>query len=233
MAEFVEEKYTDEWEVETPDGWKDFSGIGKTIKYQIYEVVFEDGNIIKCADDHIFMNNNKEIVCKDLNKGDNIDSKNGQSVVVDIKIIDELDNMYDLLDVDGSVYYTNDIVSHNSSIVAAFALWFACFNSHKNIGIVSNKAEAAKNFLSRLKYMYELLPVWLKPGVPGWAQTTIEFDNHTKLYTAATSKDSFRGEPMGMLICVTGDNTVKLKDKITGEISDISMKDLTEKLRLD
>jgi hypothetical protein len=91
--------------------------------------------------------------------------------------------------------------SGKSTIVAAFALWFACFHGHKNIGIVSNKAEAAKNFLSRLKYMYELLPAWLKPGVPGWAQTTIEFDNHTKIYIAATSKDSFRGEPMGMLIC--------------------------------
>jgi len=91
--------------------------------------------------------------------------------------------------------------SGKSTIVAAYALWYACFHSHKNIGIVSNKADAAKNFLSRLKYMYELLPVWLKPGVPGWAQTTIEFDNHTKIYIAATSKDSFRGEPMGMLIC--------------------------------
>ena len=91
--------------------------------------------------------------------------------------------------------------SGKSTIVAAYALWFACFRSHKNIGIVSNKADAAKNFLARLKYMYELLPIWLKPGVPGWAQTTIEFDNHTKIYIAATSKDSFRGEPMGMLIC--------------------------------
>ena len=49
--------------------------------------------------------------------------------------------------------------------------------------------------------MYELLPVWLKPGVPGWAQTSVDFDNHTRLYTAATSKDSFRGEPMHVLIC--------------------------------
>jgi len=121
--------------------------------------------------------------------------------------------------------------SGKSTIVAAFALWFACFNSHKNIGVVSNKAEAAKNFLSRLKYMYELMPVWLKPGVPGWAQTTIEFDNHTKLYTAATSKDSFRGEPMGMLICVSGDNTVKLRDKLTGEIKEMRMDDLADDLR--
>lgn len=91
--------------------------------------------------------------------------------------------------------------SGKSTVVAAYALWFACFNSHKNIGVVSNKADAAKQFLGRLKYMYELLPIWLKPGVPGWAQTTVDFDNHTKIYTAATSKDSFRGEPMGMLIC--------------------------------
>lgn len=90
--------------------------------------------------------------------------------------------------------------SGKSTIVAAYALWFACFNSHKNIGIVSNKADSAKNFLSRLKYMYELLPNWIKPGVPGWAQTTVEFDNHTKIYIAATSKDSFRGEPMGLLL---------------------------------
>jgi hypothetical protein len=91
--------------------------------------------------------------------------------------------------------------SGKSTIVAAYALWFACFNDHKNIGIVSNKADSAKNFLSRLKYMYENIPSWMKPGVPGWAATTIEFDNHTKIYTAATSKDSFRGEPMGMLLC--------------------------------
>lgn len=91
--------------------------------------------------------------------------------------------------------------SGKSTIVSAYALWFACFNSHKNIGVVSNKADAAKNFLSRLKYMYELLPIWLKPGVPRWAEQSVEFDNHTRIYTAATSKDSFRGEPMGMLIC--------------------------------
>lgn len=91
--------------------------------------------------------------------------------------------------------------SGKSVIVAAYILWYACFHDHKNIGVVSNKADSAKGFLSRLKYMYELIPSWLKPGVPGWAATTIEFDNHTKLYTAATSKDSFRGEPMGVLVC--------------------------------
>lgn len=90
--------------------------------------------------------------------------------------------------------------SGKSTIVAAYALWFACFNDHKNIGIVSNKADSAKSLLARLKYMYELLPAWIKPGVPEWAQKTIAFDNHTKIHIAATSKDSFRGEPMSMLL---------------------------------
>ncbi len=232
MAEFIEEKFNDDWEVETPNGWKDFCGVGKTIEYQVYEVVFEDDSKILCADNHIFIQEGAEVYCKDLVAGSTVDSRTGKLYIKNITLLDEYENMYDLLDVDGSIYYTNNIVSHNSTIVAAYALWYACFNSHKNIGVVSNKSESAKNFLSRLKYMYELLPVWLKPGVPGWAQTTIEFDNHTKLYTAATSKDSFRGEPMGMLLCVTGDNTVRLRDKVTGEIIEMTMEELSNDLRI-
>jgi hypothetical protein len=234
MAEFVEEKYSDEWEVETPDGWKDFGGIGKTIEYQVYEVCFTDNTSIKCADTHIFILNGVEVFCKDLVSGNVIDSIEGTCKEIShiIKTKD-CDNMYDLLGVDGSIYYTDNVASHNSTIVAAFALWYACFHGHKNIGIVSNKEESAKNFLHRLKYMYELMPGWLKPGVPGWAQKTVEFDNHTKIYTAATSKDSFRGEPMGMLICVTGDNTVKLRDKITGEEVTMTMEELANDLRMD
>lgn len=231
MAEFIEEKYINEWEVETPNGWKDFEGIGKTIEYKVYEVIFDDNTIILCADNHIFMNGDSQIYCKDLVIGSTVDGGTKEKYVKSITPLDKYEHMYDLLNVDGSIYYTNDIVSHNSTIVSAYALWYACFNSHKNIGVVSNKSDAAKNFLSRLKYMYELLPAWLKPGVPRWAEESVEFDNHTRIYTAATSKDSFRGEPMGMLICVTGDNEVTVRVKITGEIKTMRIDDLAENLR--
>jgi hypothetical protein len=91
--------------------------------------------------------------------------------------------------------------SGKTTVVAAYALWFAIFNDNKNIGIVSNKEDSAKSFLARLKEMYELLPGWLKPGVIAWAETSVKFENKTKIRISATSKDSFRGEPMSLVIC--------------------------------
>lgn len=88
-----------------------------------------------------------------------------------------------------------------TTIVGAYILSYACFESHKTIGIVSNKEDSAKSFLSRIKYMYENLPSYLKPGVVRWAEKSVEFDNHCKIMIAATSKDSFRGEPINLLCC--------------------------------
>ena len=88
-----------------------------------------------------------------------------------------------------------------TTIVGAYALSYTCFESHKTIGIVSNKEASAKSFLARIKYMYEQIPSYLKPGVTRWAEKSVEFDNHCQIMIAATSKDSFRGEPINLLIC--------------------------------
>lgn len=91
--------------------------------------------------------------------------------------------------------------SGKTTIVAAYALWYAIFNSDKNIGMVSNKESSAKRILDDIKRMYEGLPVWLKPGVTEYAKTSITFDNGTKLIISATTKDAFRGWPMNIVIC--------------------------------
>jgi hypothetical protein len=99
--------------------------------------------------------------------------------------------------------------SGKTSAVIAYVLWFAIFNESKNIGIVSNKEASAKRFLMRLKDSYQWLPEWLKPGVSKWAETSVRFENGTLIQTAATSGDSFRGEPFA---CVTGDTKVCICD---------------------
>ena len=50
---FVESIDVSEWEVETDTGWEDISYSNKTIEYDVYEIVSEFGNTLKCADDHI------------------------------------------------------------------------------------------------------------------------------------------------------------------------------------
>jgi hypothetical protein len=41
----------------------------------------------------------------------------------------------------------------------------------------------------------------MKPGVTQWAETSVRFENGTYLQIAATSGDSFRGEPLALLVC--------------------------------
>lgn len=93
------------------------------------------------------------------------------------------------------------IPTHNTTVVAAYVLWYAIFHDDKQVGLVSNKESSAKMILSRIKRAYEQLPVWLKPGVTEYSKTFIAFDNGTKINVAATSADAFRGDTMNILVC--------------------------------
>jgi len=90
--------------------------------------------------------------------------------------------------------------SGKSTTIAAYALWYAIFNSDKTIGIVSNKQISAIDILHRIAIMYEELPVWLKPGVESFGKMGIDFDNGTRILVSATSADAFRGRTINILI---------------------------------
>ena len=231
MAEFIDVKKCDEYDVWTDSGWKSFTGIGKTIEYNEYEIILEDNTSITCADIHIFVINGINVYCKDLKIGDFLQTENGLKKISNIINKNQKSNMFDLLNVDGSVYFTNGILSHNSTTVGAYALWYATFNDDKFIGIVSNKASSAKEILHRIKEMYKSLPIWLKPGVIEWNKNSIEFENGTRIQCAATSASSMRGKSINLLICLTGDNEVNVRNKETGEIEIISMEKLTDRLK--
>lgn len=120
--------------------------------------------------------------------------------------------------------------SGKSTVVSTYALWYTIFNKDKTIGIVSNKESSAKRLLDSMKRMYESLPVWIKPGVVEYAKTSITFDNGSHIIISATTPDAFRGWPMNVVICLGGENMVKVRNKFTGEIKDIRMDDLYKEL---
>jgi hypothetical protein len=47
---------------------------------------------------------------------------------------------------------------------------------------------------------------------------------------SATSEDAFRGRTLNLL-CLGGENKVKVRDKVTGEVKEISLNELHEELR--
>ena len=116
-----------EWEIETDQGWSDITSVGKTIEYEVWEIITESGKSLKCADNHIVFDDSfSEIFVKDLNKDsrpDKIwvkgnDGKPTLELVVSVKNLGYTENMYDVQVADENHrYYTNDILSHNSIVL--------------------------------------------------------------------------------------------------------------------
>jgi hypothetical protein len=201
MSKFIEEISTDKWEIETPTGWQSFDGIGKTIEYQEWILRTENDKVLICADKHIFLDHNwNEIFCDELQIGDLIQTEDGLEKVISIDITENNSNMYDLLNVEnGNIFYSNGIVSHNSTTVISFLLHYAVFNDNVNIGILANKAATARELLDRLQTAYENLPKWMQQGIIAWNKGSLELENGSKILAASTSASAVRGMSFNIL----------------------------------
>jgi hypothetical protein len=91
--------------------------------------------------------------------------------------------------------------SGKTSSAAIYILWFALFNKDKTIAILANKAETAKSILAEIKFAYEHLPPYLKPGVLEYNTFSVVFENGCKIFAKATSADALRGESISLLFC--------------------------------
>lgn len=82
---------------------------------------------------------------------------------------------------------------------AACILWYTLFSENKTVAILANKAAAAREVLSRYQGMYENLPLWLQQGVREWNKGSIELENGSKVFTAATASSGIRGKSVNWL----------------------------------
>lgn len=90
-----------------------------------------------------------------------------------------------------------------SQTSAAYLLWYALFNEDKTILIASNKNSNALEMISRIRYMYETVPDWLKAGITadGWNKLSVGFNNKSRIVSTATSESSGRGLAISLLFC--------------------------------
>jgi hypothetical protein len=87
-----------------------------------------------------------------------------------------------------------------TTIACIYFLWYAMFNKDKTLAILANKADTAKSILSDIKFAYENMPSYMKPGVLEYNVNSIVFDNGTKIFAKATSPDALRGEAISVLL---------------------------------
>ena len=86
-----------------------------------------------------------------------------------------------------------------STTVVSYLLHYALFNDNVKIAILANKAETARELLSRLQLAYENIPKWMQMGIVAWNRGSMELENGSKIIAASTSSASVRGNSFNII----------------------------------
>jgi hypothetical protein len=200
-GKFIERYDVDGYEIVTDSGFVDVVALHKTIPFVKYELR-AGRHRLECADDHIvFRQDYEEVFVKDLRPGDLIRSDTGIDVVERVECLGVEENMYDfeLSDKSDHRYYTNGILSHNTTSYCIFALWRTLFAEDQKVLICAQTMKNAMDFLGNIRLAYENIPFWLKPGCLEYNKKKIVFGNRSQIESNVTSP-AVRGSTGGILI---------------------------------
>jgi len=87
-----------------------------------------------------------------------------------------------------------------STLSAGFSLWKMLFNSDFNVLVIATKQEVAKNLVTKVRVMYELLPTWLRGGSLEDNKLSLRLQNGSQIKAIASSPDAGRSEALSLLI---------------------------------
>jgi hypothetical protein len=86
-----------------------------------------------------------------------------------------------------------------STTTCAFILWYVLFNKVKNVGLLANKGDTAREILGRIQNAYQYLPKWLQQGIVEWNKGSFLLENGSRVLAGSTSSDNVRGYSFNML----------------------------------
>lgn len=202
VRKFKEIVNVSNWQIESDMGWTDIKSINKTVEYEIYILEFESGRVLKCADNHIIIDENyNEVFAKD-SLGLNIMVKGGSDKVVKITATGKYEEMYDfeLAEESNHLYYADGVLSHNTTLMTIYALWLANFFPDQNIIICADKASTASMIFERIQLAYKELPGWIKCPSEEFNKRSMTLKNGSHIVTSATTDSAIRGNSLSCLI---------------------------------
>ena len=200
-------------QVLTDTGYESASQIHITQPYTVYEIITENDKSIECADNHIVYDENyNQVFVKDLKIGDRIVTIDGIERISSIYKCPYKFMMYDMtIDHPNHRYYTNGILSHNTTTIAVFLSWMIIFHVDRNILIVANKEKTSIEIVDKIINIFKGLPFWLKPGTEQWGKTALKLDNGSKIISSATTNTASIGFTIH---CVLLDEFAHIPDNI-------------------
>lgn len=178
-----------DYEIESDNGWVPISEIHQTQPYTIWRVELENGMWLEGADNHILFDSfMEEIFIKDLRIGHHIQTKEGLQKIINIAKLPYKVSMYDVtVDNKDHRYYSNGILSHNTTTISAFFAWYLCFHTDRNLAILANKEKTTFEIVRKVTEVFKGLPFFLKPGIESIGAGGMRLDNGCMLVSQATT----------------------------------------------
>jgi len=87
-----------------------------------------------------------------------------------------------------------------TTIATVYLLWYALFNSTKSIAVLANKEAQAIEILSRIKFAYANLPLFIQQGLISFSSMNISMENETTIFAASSSSSAIRGKTVDLML---------------------------------
>lgn len=89
-----------------------------------------------------------------------------------------------------------------STLSAGYSLWLMLFHKDKNILCIATKTETAKNMVTKVKFMYDNLPSWLreKDNPLENNKLSLRLNNGSQIKAVSAAGDSGRSEAVSLLL---------------------------------
>ena len=87
-----------------------------------------------------------------------------------------------------------------STLSAGMALWQMIFQKDTNVLVIATKQDTAKNLVTKVKFMYENLPSWLKLGFEENNKLALRLKNGSQVKAVSATSDAGRSEAISLLI---------------------------------
>ena len=110
-----------------------------------------------------------------------------------------------------------------STVSAAFSLWLALFRRDQCIVVIATKLEVAKNFIAKVKLMFESLPAWLVvPTLNAESVKYLKFTNNSQIIAIPTSADAGRSYAITFLVIDEAAHIENFQELWTGLLPTLS-----------
>jgi hypothetical protein len=87
-----------------------------------------------------------------------------------------------------------------STLSAGYSLWMMLFHEDKNILVIATKQEVAKNLVTKVRFMHENLPSWLRGQTEEDNKLSLRLRNGSQIKATSAAGDAGRSEALSMLI---------------------------------